>query len=139
VQIGTRSAITGADASAAAHYALLVEGLARKFPPLRGIRIDYSWWGWVDVAHDMMPRIAQPDPKQDVFYALGYGGNGVSFSAHAGRRMAQRIAGQADAAFDLPIYDSPLPFPAQGEWAARFRRFGQRMLYRWYQLRDETL
>jgi glycine/D-amino acid oxidase-like deaminating enzyme len=139
VQIGTRSAITGADASAAPHYALLVEGLARKFPPLRGIRIDYSWWGWVDVAHDMMPRIVQPDPKQDVFYALGYGGNGVSFSAHAGRRMAQRIAGQADAAFDLPIYDSPLPFPAQGEWAARFRRFGQRMLYRWYQLRDETL
>ena len=139
VQIGSRSAITGADASGPAHYALLVDGLARKFPPLKGIRIDYSWWGWVDVAHDMMPRVMQPDPKQAVFYALGYGGNGVSFSAHAGRRLAQRIAGQPDPAFDLPIYDSPLPFPAQGEWAARFRRFGQGMLYRWYYLQDEIL
>jgi glycine/D-amino acid oxidase-like deaminating enzyme len=87
----------------------------------------------------MMPRIVQPDAKQSVFYALGYGGNGVSFSAHAGRRMAQRMAGHDDAMFDLPIYDSPLPFPAQGEWAAPFRRFGQSMLYRWYQLRDEVL
>jgi glycine/D-amino acid oxidase-like deaminating enzyme len=139
VQIGSRSAITGADASRDAHYKLLVDGLARKFPPLKGIQVDYSWWGWVDVAHDMMPRVVQPDPKQSVFYALGYGGNGVSFSAHAGRRMAQRIAGEDDAAFDLPIYDSPLQFPAQGEWAARFRRFGQSMLYRWYYLRDEVL
>lgn len=139
VQIGSRSAITGADAHRASHYALLVDGLARKFPPLKGIQIDYSWWGWVDVAHDMMPRIVQPDAKQSVFYALGYGGNGVSFSAHAGRRMAQRIAGQDDAAFDLPIYDSPLQFPAQGEWAAPFRRFGQSMLYHWYHLRDEVL
>jgi glycine/D-amino acid oxidase-like deaminating enzyme len=139
VQIGSRSAITGADAGRDAHYRLLVEGLARKFPPLKDIRIDYSWWGWVDVAHDMMPRVVQPDATQSVFYALGYGGNGVSFSAHAGRRMAQRIAGHGDEAFDLPIYDSPLQFPAQGEWAAPFRRFGQRMLYRWYYLRDERL
>ncbi|MEJ8845057.1 FAD-binding oxidoreductase [Variovorax rhizosphaerae] len=139
VQIGSRSAITGADASRDAHYKLLVDGLARKFPPLKGIPIDYSWWGWVDVAHDMMPRVVQPDPKQSVFYALGYGGNGVSFSAHAGRRMAQRIAGEGDAAFDLPIYNSPLQFPRQGEWAAPFRRFGQSMLYRWYYLRDEVL
>ena len=139
VQIGSRSAITGADASRETHYRLLVDGLARKFPPLKGIQIDYSWWGWVDVAHDMMPRIVQPDAKQSVFYALGYGGNGVSFSAHAGRRMAQRIAGHDDPVFDLPIYDSPLQFPAQGEWAAPFRRFGQSMLYRWYYLRDEVI
>ena len=28
----------------------------------------------------MMPRIARPDPSQSVWYAVGYGGNGVSFS-----------------------------------------------------------
>jgi len=135
VQIGSRSAITGADASREAHYRLLLEGLYRKFPPLRGIQIDYSWWGWVDVSHDMMPRIVQPDPLHSVFYALGYGGNGVSFSAHAGRRMAERIAGLSDPAFDLPIYNSPLP----GHLFAPFRRVGQSLLYRWYALRDEVL
>jgi len=136
VQIGSRSSITGADAEHPKHYALLVDGLARKFPALKGIPIDYSWWGWVDVSHDMMPRITQPDASQQVFYALGYGGNGVSFSAHAGRRMAQRIAGQAEpAVMKLPIYDSPLP----GHTFAPFRRLGQSMLYRWYWLRDEIL
>jgi O-acetylserine/cysteine efflux transporter len=119
LQIGSRSAITGADADRDSHYRLLTDGLARKFPALAGIQVDHSWWGWVDVSHDMMPRVWQPDPAQQVFYALGYGGNGVSFSAHAGRRMAQRIAGGQDPLFKLlPIYRDALPFPRQGEWAA---------------------
>lgn len=144
VQIGSRSSITGADAPTARHMAVLVDGLHRKFPALRGIPIDYSWWGWVDVSHDMMPRIVQPDPREAVFYALGYGGNGVSFSAHAGRRMAQRIAGGADPAFGLPIYDSVLEYPnvmnlVRSRAFAPFRRIGQRFLYRWYYLRDERL
>ncbi|MFO1270008.1 MAG: FAD-dependent oxidoreductase [Rubrivivax sp.] len=144
VQIGSRSSITGADAPNPKHMAVLVGGLHRKFPALKDIAIDYSWWGWVDVSHDMMPRITQPDAKASVFYALGYGGNGVSFSAHAGRRLAQRIAGRADNAFELPIYDSALQYPnvldtVRSRAFAPFRRFGQRFLYRWYYLRDEVL
>jgi glycine/D-amino acid oxidase-like deaminating enzyme len=135
MQIGSRSAIHGANATAPKHLQLLRDGLARKFPILHNIPVDYSWWGWVDVSHDMMPRIVQPDPNQSVFYALGYGGNGVSFSAHAGRRLAQRMAGKTDPAFDLPIYNSQLP----GHLFAPFRRLGQSLLYRWYYLRDEIL
>jgi taurine dehydrogenase large subunit len=132
VQIGSRSAITGRDAPHARHLALLREGLGRKFPPLRGIAIDYSWWGWVDVSHDMMPRVFQPDPAQAVYYALGYGGNGVSYSAQAGRRLAERIA-QRGPRPTLPIYTTPLP----GHPFAPFRRLGQRMLYQLYYWRDE--
>ena len=144
LQIGSRSAITGADASTPRHLAGLVDGLHRKFPALEKIRIDYSWWGWVDVSHDMMPRITQPDPKETVFYALGYGGNGVSFSAQAGRRMAQRIAGRTDKTFELPIYGSALEYPnvmnlVRSRGFAPFRRLGQRFLYHWYHLRDESL
>ncbi|WP_235610829.1 NAD(P)/FAD-dependent oxidoreductase [Bordetella sp. H567] len=135
MQIGSRSAVTGADARHPRHLRLLQEGLARKFPALRDVKIDYSWWGWVDVSHDMMPRIARPDPGQHIYYACGYGGNGVSFSAAAGRRMAQRIVGQAGAQWDLPIYDSPLP----GHAFAPFRRIGQALLYKWYYLRDEVI
>ena len=89
----------------------------------------------MDVSHDMMPRVTQPDPAQQVYYAFGYGGNGVSFSAHAGRRLAQRLMGQDGLKWDLPIYDSPLP----GHLFAPFRRLGQSLLYRWYYLRDEML
>jgi len=134
-QIGSRSAITGADAEAPEHLELLKRGMLRKFPALKNVDVDYSWWGWVDVSHDMMPRIVQPDPAQTIFYALGYGGNGVAFSAHAGKRLADRIAGKEDKAFDLPIYNSPLP----GHLFAPFRRLGQAMLYRWYYLRDEVI
>ncbi|MDB5818780.1 MAG: FAD-binding oxidoreductase [Rhizobacter sp.] len=137
LQMGSRSSITGADAQRPEHEKLLHDAIARKFPPLASIQIDYSWWGWVDVSHDMMPRITQPDPAQQIWYAVGYGGNGVSFSTHAGRRVAERVAGQDSgrAVFDLPIYNSPL----DGHWAAPFRRIGQSFLYKWYWLRDEVI
>jgi hypothetical protein len=84
----------------------------------------------------------QPDARESVFYALGYGGNGVSFSAHAGRRMAERIAGSKSKVFELPIYNSPLPYPnvlnlVESRAFAPFRRLGQRALYHWYHARDE--
>ncbi|WP_440997880.1 NAD(P)/FAD-dependent oxidoreductase [Arhodomonas sp. SL1] len=132
LQIGSRSAITGADATHPRHEKLLTDAIARKFPPLAGIEVDYSWWGWVDVSHDMMPRVCQPDPDSPVFYALGYGGNGVMYSAQAGRRMAERIAGKPGDT-DIPIFDNRLP----GHPLAPFRRLGQRLLYHWYYLRDE--
>lgn len=134
VQIGSRSAITGADAAHDRHLQLLIDGLHRKFPVLAGIEIDYSWWGWVDVSHDMMPRIVRPDAQAKLVYALGYGGNGVSYSAQAGRRMAQMLAGRAFKGQDLPIFTSALPTHP----FAPFRRVGQRLLYRWYHLRDEA-
>jgi gamma-glutamylputrescine oxidase len=135
VQIGSRSAVYGREAAAARHLGVLLRGLHRKFPALAGIEIDYSWWGWVDVSHDLMPRIVQPDPAHALFYALGYGGNGVASSAFAGRRLAQLVAGQAQQLPSLPIYDSPLP----GHALAPFRRLGQALLYRWYFLQDEYL
>ncbi|MES2877874.1 MAG: FAD-dependent oxidoreductase [Pseudomonadota bacterium] len=146
LQLGSRSAVTGAEALDPRHRKLLTDAIARKFPPLAGIQIDYSWWGWVDVSHDMMPRITRPDPAQNVWYAVGYGGNGVSFSTWAGKRLAQRVAGQ-DSGQDvlkLPIYSSPLQHPnlfgvVRSPALAPFRRLGQRMLYKWYWLRDEKL
>ncbi|MDT3382055.1 FAD-binding oxidoreductase [Labrys neptuniae] len=133
LQIGSRSAITGGDAANPKHLNLLLEGLYRKFPILRGIEIDYSWWGWVDVSHDMMPRIFRPDPAQPLFYAMGYGGNGVMYSAQAGRRMAQMVAGKGGG-LDLPIFTSPLPSHGL---LTPFRRLGQWGMYRWYYLKDE--
>ena len=135
VQIGSRSAITGKDAENPKHLALLQAGLYRKFPALQGIDLDYSWWGWVDVSHDMMPRIFQPDPDKTIYYALGYGGNGVMYSAQAGRRMAQMVAGKGHG-LDLPIFTSPLP--GHGILTP-FRRMGQRFMYLWYHLQDEKL
>ena len=144
LQIGSRSSVSGADAEHPVHLKLLTDAIARKFPPLAGIRIDYSWWGWVDMSHDMMPRITQPEADRKIWYAVGYGGNGVSFSTWAGKRLAERVAGKdtGKEVFELPIYKSALPFPnvmglVESPAFAPFRRIGQRMLYKWYWLRDE--
>ena len=144
LQLGSRSAITGAESEDPGHLKLLTDAIARKFPPLAGIEIEHSWWGWVDVSHDMMPRITRPDPAQTVWHALGYGGNGVSFSTWAGKRLAQRVAGKdgSQEVFNLPIYNSPLEYPnlfgkVRSEAFAPFRRFGQYFLYKWYWYRDE--
>lgn len=134
-QIGSRSAITGADAANPRHLDMLLAGMHRKFPSLKGVDIDHSWWGWVDVSHDMMPRIVRADPADSVFYAMGYGGNGVMYSAQAGRRLAQMIAGKGDG-LDLPIFTSALPHHGL---LTPFRRIGQRAMYRWYALKDELL
>lgn len=146
LQIGSRSSIHGSDASNPKHYELLFNGLTRKFPPLSGIQVDYSWWGWVDVSHDMMPRIFKPKADKNVWYAVGYGGNGVSFSTWAGKRLAERIAGkdQSNPVFKLPIYSSELEYPnffgkIKSELLAPFRRLGQAILYRWYWLKDEII
>ncbi len=133
VQIGGRSAITGRDAENPRHLELLRTALGRKFPALENIDLDYSWWGWVDVSHDMMPRIFQPDPNQSIYYAMGYGGNGVMYSAQAGRRMAQMVAGKGQG-LDLPIFTSALP--SHGILTP-FRRMGQRFMYLWYYMKDE--
>jgi glycine/D-amino acid oxidase-like deaminating enzyme len=146
LQMGSRSSVTGAEAEDPIHEKLLTDAIARKFPPLAGIPVEYSWWGWVDMSHDMMPRITQPDPAQRIWYSVGYGGNGVSFSTLAGRRLAERVAGkdQDKAVFELPIYTSPLPYPnvlglVESRAFAPFRRFGQRVLYKWYWLQDEKI
>lgn len=144
LQLGSRSSVSGADAQDAIHLRLLTDAIARKFPPLAGIPIDYSWWGWVDVSHDMMPRVTQPEASKKIWYAVGYGGNGVSFSTWAGRRLADLVAGKdlGREVLELPIYKAPLPFPnllglVESPAFAPFRRTGQRMLYKWYWLRDE--
>lgn len=141
LQIGSRSAITGRDAPNEKYKNMLISDMQRKFPSLQGVKIDYSWWGWVDVSHDMMPRIFQPDPKKTIYYALGYGGNGVMYSAQAGLRMAQLIAGDGNG-LDMPIFTSKLPFPnlkevVEAQSFAPFRRVGQRFLYHWYSFKDE--
>lgn len=143
LQIGSRSAITGRKAPMQKYEDFLRAAIARKFPALAGIQLDYSWWGWVDVSHDMMPRITQPDPTQSIYYAMGYGGNGVMYSAQAGKRLAQWIAGKGEE-LDLPIFEGRLPHPnmfekVESELFAPFRRFGQRFLYRWYYLKDEVM
>lgn len=132
LQIGTRSAISGADANNPIHLQVVKDAIAKKFPVLKDIEIPYFWHGWMDISHDMIPRIVQPDPKQQIFYSQGYSGNGVSFSAYASSMLARLIAGKPIKDKNLPIFSSPLP----RHFLQPFRRSGQRLLYTYYKYLD---
>lgn len=113
-----------------AHKRHLLEVVSRKFPFLERPRADYFWGGWVALTYDFMPHVATAEDDPTLHYALGYMGSGVSFSMHAGRRIAERIAG-APPNLPPPIAAGLPRFPL-----AAFRRVGQRIMMRWYAFRD---
>lgn len=132
ILIGGRSAITGADACNPKHNENLLQALQTKFSALNDLTYDYQWGGWVCVTFDDIPHIATAKHDASIFYAMGYGGSGVSFAVQAGMRLAEKVAG-IQQGHDLPALSTALPkFPF-----APFRRIGQRALYHYYYARDE--
>jgi glycine/D-amino acid oxidase-like deaminating enzyme len=116
---GGRGAISGKDADNPYFAERLLNVLRNSFPALKQINYDYSWSGWISISLDDLPHICQADDKGNVFYSMGYCGNGVSFAVQAGKRLAQRVAGETLPI--SPLFDKQLPkFPF-----AKFRRVGQ--------------
>jgi glycine/D-amino acid oxidase-like deaminating enzyme len=68
--------------------------MSQVFPELSKTRIDYCWGGLVDMTADRLPRAGEHD---GVFYAMGFSGHGVQMSVRTGERMAQMMAGDAEA------------------------------------------
>ncbi|WP_088330665.1 FAD-binding oxidoreductase [Lacimicrobium sp. SS2-24] len=131
ILFGGRGAIRGKDANHPIYRQRLLNALAQSFPALKGIDAAYFWSGWVSVSLDDYPRICQADTQGTVFYSMGYCGSGVSFSTQAGKRLAQRVAGDTSLP-DLPFMQTALPrFPL-----ARARRLGLWAFYHWGRFKD---
>lgn len=72
---------------------ILRESLARIFPQLAHVEIDYCWGGLVDMTRDRYPRAGYHD---GLWYAMGYSGHGAQFSTHLGMVMADAMLGRND-------------------------------------------
>jgi len=130
ILFGGRGAISGKDANNPYFANRLLGILRESFPPLHSIKFDYSWSGWLSISLDDLPHICQADEKGNIFYSMGYCGNGVSFSVQAGKRLAEKIAGIEIP--NLPFYTRQLPkFPF-----AKFRRIGQWGYFHYGQIKD---
>jgi glycine/D-amino acid oxidase-like deaminating enzyme len=73
--------------------AILQAALARIFPQLRGIEIDYCWGGLVDMTADRYPRAGFAD---GLYFAMGYSGHGAQVATHMGEVMADLMMGRID-------------------------------------------
>lgn len=70
--------------------AILRADLARMFPSLADLPIEYCWGGLVDMTADRLPRAGIHD---GLHYAMGYSGHGVQMSVHMGMITAEIISG----------------------------------------------
>ncbi|WP_281555931.1 FAD-binding oxidoreductase [Thalassomonas sp. RHCl1] len=129
ILFGGRGAITGKGAEDPYYANRLLEVLKTSFPSLAQIKYDYAWSGWICMALDDLPHIYQSE-NNDVFYSMGYCGSGVSFTVQAGKRLAQKVAGEQLP--DLPLYQKALPkFPF-----APLRRVGQWGYFHYGKIKD---
>ncbi|KOP35783.1 FAD-binding oxidoreductase [Flavobacterium sp. WLB] len=59
--------------------ASLMRQFKRRFPNVQ-FKLDYSWAGTFGETKDGLPYFGKPDPKKNIHYVLGFGGNGITFS-----------------------------------------------------------
>jgi len=133
ILFGGRGAITGKNADDQYYAQRLLSVLKTSFPALTTLKTDYAWSGWICMALDDLPHIYQGEKntaEENVFYAMGYCGSGVSFSVQAGKRLAEKVAGKTLP--NLPLYNKPLPkFPL-----APLRRVGQWGYFHYGKIKD---
>ncbi len=132
VLFGSRGAATDNAVARASQREFLLDRLRAKFPTLSAVTADYDWNGWVCLTFDWIPHISRAEDDASVHYALGYGGSGVAFALHAGRRLAARLACETGDEPAIPTMTAPLRrFPL-----AAFRRLAQRAAIIWLQMKD---
>lgn len=57
---------------------------------------DFSWCGTFSSTDDGLPYIGEYRNKKGVFFALGYGGNGITFSMIAAQLIRNKLQGKKD-------------------------------------------
>ena len=90
------------------------EGFRLLFPSFADIPLEDAWGGPIDVSPTHLPTIGTLSSSPNVFYALGYTGNGVAPSHLAGRVLADLVTGADTEATRLPMVNpKPRMFPPE--------------------------
>jgi len=103
--------------------------LEKTFPQLKGVAIDYAWTGNFLLTLSRLPQVGRLD--DNIYYAQGCSGHGVTYTHMIGRVLSEALRGQAeryDVFAGLPHY----PFPGGRLFRIPFTALGAV----WYDLRD---
>jgi len=104
IVFGGRSALYETDARACVPR--LRAMLTQIFPQLRTVAITHAWVGWVGFTFDKLPHLGSRD---DLFYCMGYCGQGVPLAPYFGMRIGQQMVGDPRGRTAL----DGLPFPSR--------------------------
>ena len=103
--------------------------IARVFPQLADVRIEYAWGGYVDITPNRAPHFGRLGPN--VYFLQGFSGHGMVLSGIAGKLVAEAIAGSAGR-FDVFAKIPHGDFPG----GALFRRPALVLAMLWFRLKD---
>jgi glycine/D-amino acid oxidase-like deaminating enzyme len=114
ILFGGRDGTTEGDPEAATVH--LKTELARLFPELTGVGLTHSWFGYVAMHRDMIPRIFS---SGNTVYATGFCGSGIAWGRWLGKKAAFKILGdgeQSRSAFDFDPAPKTVPFYSGKPW-----------------------
>ena len=80
--------VTFTEAVSDAGADVLYQQMLRTFPQLAGTKISHAWVGYVAYTTDISPHIGV---KDNLHYAMGYCGSGITLSSYFGMRIGQRV------------------------------------------------
>ena len=103
--------------------------IARHYPQLENVKIDYAWGGTIGVPINRVPQMGRISPN--VFYCQGYSGHGVNVTHLAGQIMADVVGGTLER-FDVFASVKPFVVPFAHSLSTPMVALG--VLY--YQIRD---
>ena len=86
--------------------ARLAARVRRMFPALP-FEVAFAWAGTFATTDDGLPFIGEADERPGVWFALGYGGNGITFSVIAARLIADAYAGRSNPDAAIFAFDRP--------------------------------
>ncbi|HTZ79951.1 MAG TPA: FAD-dependent oxidoreductase [Stellaceae bacterium] len=99
---GTRILFGGRDGTIAGEATWPTQSLQTAltdiFPELADVALEHSWYGYVAMNRDMVPRIFSRAGKR---YAAGYCGSGVVWARWAGAKAARQVLGEQGGASAL--------------------------------------
>lgn len=103
--------------------------MARVFPSLRDVRVEYAWGGLLDITRSRAPDFGRVAPN--IYYVQGFSGHGMTLAAMAGRLAAEAISATAER-FDVFTRIPHSDFPG----GALLRRPSLVLAMLYYRLKD---
>ena len=108
----------------------LTESLFTTFPQLEGLPIDHAWGGPVSLTLDDEESVGVLGDHANIFYGVGYNGDGVSFGMLAGGIIADLVAGESTDLTDHYSVNHPIPYAGP-----QSVRVVPARVYKWYLMR----
>lgn len=91
--------------------AALGPNIAKVFPQLGKVKIDYQWGGMLGIGANRLPQIGQLPDCPAIYFAQAYAGHGVNATHLAAKVLAEHISGETDERYQLFASVSHMTFP----------------------------